>query len=136
MALTTAGNGETIGKLIQPLVFYDGGCSLCLREIEHYRRIDHLRRLSWIDISQEPERVHRHGLTVEKAMQRFHVLDADGCWQTGAAGFIELWTHLPYYRMLARLLRALNMVKPLDIVYGYWSSWRLKRSCTSDRCRG
>ncbi len=34
-------------------------------------------------------------------MQRFHVLDADGCWQTGAAGFIELWTHLPYYRMLA-----------------------------------
>jgi predicted DCC family thiol-disulfide oxidoreductase YuxK len=134
MSLPRAGVGETISAYAKPLVFYDGGCSLCRREIGHYQRIDRRHRLDWVDISREPERVHRYGLTVAAAMQRLHVLDADGDWQTGVAGFIELWAHLPYYRRLASLLRALHMVKPLDIVYGCWSRWRAKHRCGSDRC--
>ena len=29
----------------RPMVFYDGGCPLCRREIAHYRRIDSAERL-------------------------------------------------------------------------------------------
>ena len=64
----------------RPLVFYDGGCPLCRREIAHYQRIDADDRLDWIDISREPERVRNYGLSVARALQRLHVLDAGGAW--------------------------------------------------------
>ena len=81
MALTRAGVGETIAAYAKPLVFYDGGCSLCRREIGHYQRIDRRHRLDWVDISREPELVRGDGLTVENVMQRLHVLDIGGTWQ-------------------------------------------------------
>lgn len=132
--LTATGNGEKIQALARPIVFYDGGCSLCRREIMHYRRIDHLQELDWVDISREQACVYEHGLTPALAMQRLHVLDINGDWQTGVAGFMELWMHLPYYRRLAALLTNLRMVRPLDFVYGYWARWRAKRRCSEGRC--
>lgn len=118
----------------RPLVFYDGGCSLCRREIAHYQRIDADHGLDWVDISREPQSVRSYGLSTTRAMQRLHVLDAGGAWQTGVAGFIELWAHLPYYRRLAGLLRALHLEKPLDRVYGHWARWRLQRRCSGQQC--
>ena len=64
----------------KPVVFYDGGCPMCRREIEHYRRIERTRRRLWLVISREPGTVSCYGLTVEQAMQRFHFLDARGRW--------------------------------------------------------
>ena len=118
----------------RPIVFYDGGCPLCRREIEHYQRIDRDRRLCWIDISQGPQAVRRHGLSVEQAMQRLHVLDADGHWQTGICGFIELWSRLPYYRQLAKLLRLSGLERPLEIIYRYWARWRVHQRCNDTQC--
>ena len=118
----------------KPLVFYDGGCPLCRREIAHYQRIDADDRLDWIDINREPERVRNYGLTLSRAMQRLHVLDAGGAWKTGVAGFVELWTHLPYYRRLAGLIRVLHLAAPLDWLYGHWAAWRLKRRCSDQQC--
>jgi predicted DCC family thiol-disulfide oxidoreductase YuxK len=123
--------GDTVPR---PLVFYDGGCPLCRREIAHYQRIDADDRLDWIDISREPERVRSYGLSVGRAMQRLHVLDAGGSWQTGVAGFVELWRHLPRYRYLASLVRVLRLTAPLDWLYGHWAAWRLKRRCSDQQC--
>ena len=118
----------------RPVVFYDGGCPVCRREIEHYRRIDRTRRLGWVDITREPVRLGGYGLTVEQAMRRFHVLDGYGRWQTGAAAFVEVWSHLPYYRRLASLVRVLRLDRPLEFVYRRWADWRLQRRCSNDRC--
>ena len=118
----------------KPLVFYDGACPLCRREIEHYRRIDRTGSLGWVDISREPVRLRRYGLTVEQAMRRFHVLDRYGRWQTGVAAFVELWSHLPYYRRLASLVRMLRLERPLESVYRCWADWRLQRQCRDERC--
>jgi hypothetical protein len=100
----------------------------------HYRCIDRLQKLDWVDISREQARVYAHGLTPALAMKRLHVLDVNGNWQTGVAGFIELWACLPYYRWLAALLTTLRMVGPLDFVYGYWARWRAKRRCSGGAC--
>ena len=136
--MTAFGNQPSLSAgrepVARPLVFYDGGCPLCRREIAHYQRIDADDRLDWIDISREPERVRNYGLSVARALQRLHVLDAGGAWQTGVAGFVELWTHLPYYRRLASLIRVLHLTGPLDWVYGHWAEWRLKRRCSDQRC--
>lgn len=121
-------------RSVKPIVFYDGGCSLCRSEIAHYRRIDREHRLDWVDISREPALVRSHGLTVERMMQRLHVLDSDGTWQTGVAGFIELWAHLPCYRRLAYLLMLLKLEKPLGFVYAHWARRRLRCVSGDDRC--
>ena len=40
---------------VRPMVFYDGGCPLCRREIAHYRRIDSTGSLRWVDAMTEQE---------------------------------------------------------------------------------
>ena len=47
-----------------PVVFFDGGCPLCRREIAHYRRIDTAQRLCWVDAASEPEALQRHGVSM------------------------------------------------------------------------
>jgi predicted DCC family thiol-disulfide oxidoreductase YuxK len=116
------------------IVFFDGGCALCRREIDHYRRRRGADRLLWIDITQDDVMLSAHGLRKEQAMARFHVRDASGFWQTGAWGFVELWSHLPAYRWLASLLRTLRLVGLLDRFYSRFARWRLRRRCNPQSC--
>ncbi len=111
------------------MVFFDGACPLCRREIAHYRRRRGAEGLVWIDIAQEDARLADFGLVRATAMARFHVLDRNGQWQTGAWGFAELWSRLPAYRWLARLLRGLRLLPLLDCAYTAFARWRLQRRC-------
>lgn len=121
-------------KIPAAIVFFDGGCSLCRREIDHYRRRRGADRLLWIDITQDDVMLSTHGLSQEQAMARFHVRDASGFWHTGAWGFVELWSHLPAYRWLASLLRKLRLVGLLDRFYSRFADWRLRRRCDPHSC--
>ena len=56
-----------------PLVFFDGGCPLCRREIAHYQSIDTAQRLCWVDVVSEPEALERHGLSLEVALSLIHI---------------------------------------------------------------
>lgn len=111
----------------RPVVFYDGGCGLCGREIAHYRRLDGAARIHWLDISREPQALAAHGLGLDEAMAVFHVRGADGAMHRGVAGFVELWRHLPYYRRLAWLVTRLGLVGPLERGYARFARWRLGR---------
>ena len=115
-------------------VFYDGACPLCRREIAHYRRLRGAERLAWIDVARANAPLATYGLSRERAMARFHILDAAGQWQTGAFGFAELWFHLPAYRWLARTLRSLRLLPLLDRVYVRFALWRLRRACDDRSC--
>jgi predicted DCC family thiol-disulfide oxidoreductase YuxK len=118
----------------RPIVLFDGGCPLCNKEIAHYQRIECRRVVCWIDISREPERVRELGLSLDRVMQRFHVRDVEGEWLTGVRAFTELWSHLPYYRWLARMVRFLRLESLLEFGYGHWARWRMHRRCRDDRC--
>ncbi len=111
-------------------VFYDGGCPLCRREIDHYRRIDPTGRIRWLDVTHEHEALFEYDLSVDTAMARLHVMDRDGVWHTGAYGFAAMWEELPRYRWLARLLRRTRLLPALEIIYRPFARWRLKRRCT------
>lgn len=121
-------------RISRPVVFYDGACPLCRREIQHYRRISSSRDFDWVDIYREPMRVRSYGLTVQQVMARFHVLDMRGCRQTGVRAFVELWSHLPYYRWLASLVRTLRLEGLLEVAYRRWAGWRLQRRCHDRQC--
>ena len=125
----------THGEAQNPVkVFFDGACPLCRREIDHYRRLSALGPIVWIDIANDDGALSDHGLTREAAMARFHVLDAAGQWQTGAFAFLELWSQLPAYRWLARIVRASHLENPLDKLYARFANWRLRRRCDNESC--
>ena len=117
-----------------PAVFYDGQCPLCRREIRHYRRLRGAERIIWIDITENEEMLQIYDLQREAAMARFHVRDAAGNWHTGAAGFIELWSNLPAYSRLSRIIRALRLENTLDWIYTRFANWRLQQRCKDSRC--
>ena len=74
-------------NLPKTILFYDGGCPLCSREIKHYRRLDSADRIDWIDISRDASLLQAMGVTLETAMARLHVLHRDGWLATGAYAF-------------------------------------------------
>lgn len=117
-----------------PTVFYDGDCPLCKREITHYQKCRGAENLLWVDVANDTSTLELYGLDRERAMQRFHVLDAMGKWQTGSYGFAEMWSHLAAYRWLAILLRKGRLLPLMDVLYGSFARWRLKRRCTSGHC--
>lgn len=116
-------------------VFFDGGCPLCRREIDHYRRVEQPGRIHWIDITRDLEALQAHGLEPRDAMASFHVRSADGRWHIGAEAFIALWHRLPRYRWLAKVCEALWLRRPMNWVYRRFARWRLAKRCAEGACR-
>ena len=120
----------------QPIVFYDGECPLCSREIEHYKKVSGAHNMQWVDITRSTELLEKYGLSRETAMARFHVLDGSGNWQTGAWAFIELWSHLRGYRGLSAVVRGLRLTSLLDFFYTRFARWRFRRQQCDTVCHG
>ncbi len=117
-------------------MFYDGGCSLCGREVAHYRRLDKADRVQWIDINPDPGVLDAVGIRYEEAMARLHVRDRAGEIQTGAWAFAAVWDELPFYRWLSRVVRALYLLPAMEAAYTLFARWRLKRrGCKSGSCK-
>ncbi len=89
-------------------VFYDGGCSVWRTRIAIYkmeaRRAD--LSIDWRDLNAEPGALAELGIGEEAARRRLHVLDPDGNLLSGADAFALLWSALPGYRRLGRLIAA------------------------------
>jgi predicted DCC family thiol-disulfide oxidoreductase YuxK len=124
----------TVIDTIYPIVFYDGDCALCRREIAHYRRTDGSAHLRWVDAASQPEILARYGLTRERAMAELHVLDGGNHWQRGVDAFLVIWNHLPAYRWLARTVTTLGLRRPLAFAYRHFAAWRLRRRCEAGYC--
>jgi len=118
-----------------PVVLYDGQCPLCSREIAHYRRRRGAQSIRWVDVTCDDQALIDLGVSREAAMRRFHVRDAAGQWYTGAAGFVLLWSQLPAYAWLARLITRLRLLPLLERGYELFLRWRARRDCDSKTCQ-
>jgi predicted DCC family thiol-disulfide oxidoreductase YuxK len=117
-------------------VFFDGGCPLCRREIEFYRRLKPLQRFEWVDIDRERHRLDDYDVDYARAMARLHVQTPDGALHTGAYAFLTMWRGLPGWRRLAWLLDKGRLAPLLDRAYGWFAIRRLRRRCEPGRCGG
>ena len=106
------------------IVFFDGGCNLCSREIRYYRKLDRQERISWQDITRDTTLLEAFGISPEDAMRRFHVLDSQGVMRTGAPAFLALWEELPGFRLLPGLFYKCRLVSALDWLYNRFADWR------------
>jgi predicted DCC family thiol-disulfide oxidoreductase YuxK len=97
-----------------PIVWFDGGCPLCTREIALMRRLDRRGRLHFVDIS-DGTAVCPVGRSAMLA--RFHVTDADGRLHHGAAAFAAMWREIPLLRPLGLIARLPGVLWLLERVY-------------------
>jgi predicted DCC family thiol-disulfide oxidoreductase YuxK len=112
-------NGGTVcGEAGGPIVYFDGSCALCRREIAIAKRLTADQNLAYVDISGRDGAEHLDcDLTVAEAMARFHVRRADGQVASGAAAFIEMWSAAPRLSWLRVLTRSPAMLSALDKIY-------------------
>lgn len=91
----------------KPIIFYNGACPICRREIEHYDRLDQsgANSLSFVDISEPGSIAAELSLEQDDAKRRLHVLDEDGRLLSGIPAFAAIWDRLPRYRWLSALVR-------------------------------
>lgn len=87
--------------------FYNGACPVCGAEIRHYKRLSRKQGLGliWCDISRDRFILPRLGLEHDDVKRRLHVIDGAGQMHVGVDAFVALWSAMPRYHWLARLLR-------------------------------
>lgn len=111
----------------QATMFYDGACSLCQREVAHYRRLDDQNNINWVDISTSPDQLNEHGIDYNTAMSRLHALDKHGHMHSGVEAFLIIWSALPYYRWLSVVVQKLRITPVLELAYQRFAKWRFAR---------
>jgi predicted DCC family thiol-disulfide oxidoreductase YuxK len=87
-------------------VYYDGRCHLCSREMEHYRREPGGENLEFVDITTPWFQPVAEGLDPVRVHRAMHVRRSDGTLAVGVEAVLEIWEHMPRYRLAARLGRS------------------------------
>jgi len=82
-------------------------------EINHYKKIAD-SNLEWIDITNNDEALKITSKSQEELLRRLHVID-DGKVIGGAKAFIIIWSKIPKYNFLAKILS----FKPLFFLFHY-----------------
>lgn len=100
-----------------PCVYFDGACPLCRAEIAGYQRAEGGASMRWVDAQACAPEELGSDLDRSAALARMHVRRADGTLVQGAAAFVEIWSHLPRWRVLARLARLPGVLPLLDLGY-------------------
>jgi predicted DCC family thiol-disulfide oxidoreductase YuxK len=80
------------------VVYFDGSCPMCRREIVLYQGLPSREAIAWVDVSRPVD--CGDGLTCATAMRRFHVRDEHGRLLSGAAAFSRLWRCFAGWRWL------------------------------------
>jgi len=96
---------------MSPLIlYYDGLCPLCSREIAHYRARVHNGEVAFLDITDPTFHASTHGIDPQRVHKVMHAKRGEKV-LTGLDAFIALWETVPGYAWLARLAR-------LPVLYG------------------
>ena len=94
-------------------VFFNDSCSICRLEINHYKKIAD-SNLEWVDITNNEEALKLTSKSQEELLRRLHVID-NGQVIGGAKAFVIIWSKIPKYNFLAKILS----IKPLYILFHY-----------------
>jgi uncharacterized protein (TIGR01777 family) len=115
---------EALGDLLHriPLrdaaasIYFNGDCPLCNSEMTHYAKLcaDAQPGLHFIDAIQRPDDLAACGLRREHLERRLYLRDAEGRISSGMAALITLWSNMPQYRWLAKVL-ALPLLRPVAV---------------------
>jgi predicted DCC family thiol-disulfide oxidoreductase YuxK len=95
------------------IVWHDGNCPLCRREITVMRRLDRRGRIRFIDAADTETTCP---LDRAVLLARFHALE-DGVLLSGAAAFAAMWRAIPVLRPLGLAARVPAIGRGLEAAY-------------------
>jgi len=96
---------------METTTIYNAECPICRREIAGYRAYAEARALPLRFAALQETDLAALGLTPEDAARRLHVL-RDGALLSGLPAFVALWSEMPRFRWLARLV-SLPVLRPV-----------------------
>jgi predicted DCC family thiol-disulfide oxidoreductase YuxK len=95
------------------LVWYDGGCPLCRREIALMQRLDTAHSITFVNVAREDAVCP---LDRGELLSRFHASE-DGRLLSGAAAFAAMWRAIPRLRPLGLAARNPLVLAVLERLY-------------------
>ena len=95
------------------IIWYDGGCPLCTREIALMRRLDRRRAIDFRDVSPADAICP---LDRRELLARFHASE-DGIMLSGAAAFAAMWRAIPLLTPLGWAARNRVVLGLLERLY-------------------
>ncbi|MGB1612374.1 MAG: thiol-disulfide oxidoreductase DCC family protein [Arenicellales bacterium] len=108
-------------------IFFDGKCSLCRREISHYKKIAPAGAFDWVDVTVNSDALAALGISQADALRALHARGDDGVLSSGVDAFIVLWRALPRWRWLASLVGLPGIRFVADNLYEKFADYRFSR---------
>lgn len=117
-------------------VFYDGGCSICDREAQLWRRLDQRQELKLIDIASPDFDAADHGLDAADVQRFMHVKTSDGRVFVGVDALRRVWRELPGLSALAHLSCLPGIDQLVRMAYQAFARnrYRFARRCADGTC--
>jgi predicted DCC family thiol-disulfide oxidoreductase YuxK len=99
------------------IVWHDGDCPLCRREIALMRRLDRRGAICFVDAATTQEGT----CPIDRAelLARFHASE-NGTLLSGAAAFAAMWRAIPLLRPLGLVARVPAVLATLEAFYRYF----------------
>ena len=119
-------------QVFDVLVYFDGACALCSREIEMLRRLDRRSRIRFVDIAAESFDPGTTGFSYEELMERIRGELPDGTPIEGVEVFRRLYSAVGF-GVLVSLTRIPGISHLLDLAYHAFAKNRLR---LTGRCEG
>jgi len=127
--------GVADAEVLPARVYYNGDCPLCRTEMTHYAMLcaERQPQLQFIDSMRQPSELLDCGLRREHLERRVYLRRADGSILSGMPALLRLWSRIPRYRWLSRLLAAPVLSALANILYdhavapalAYWAQRRI-----------
>ena len=106
-------------------MLYDGGCPLCMKEVNFLRKRDTAGHIDMVDIASADYRpAHNAGLTYEEAMGEIHAILPDGSVVTKVEVFRRLYEAVGLGWVYA-ITRVPLLERLANAVYDVWAKYRL-----------
>lgn len=112
-------------------VLYNGDCPVCSIEIDHYARLSQRRDLPVRFDDLNACDLARWGVDADQAARRLHVRHK-GEVLSGIPAFLVLWSQMPGYRWLGRIVGLPGLRQLATLVYDHLLApllyrWHLRR---------
>lgn len=108
-------------------IFYDGKCSLCAKEINHYKRIAPAGTFVYEDITQSENALNASGISLKDGLKWLHAQDDNGKLHIGVDAAILIWSQLKRWKLLAQFISLPMMYSIAGWCYKQFAEWRFKR---------
>ena len=110
------------------IVYFDGKCGLCSKEIRYYQKIAPKGVFQWQDIAHDAGPLKALNISQADALRLLHARDKTGKIHIGVDAFILIWNELSVGWRLLSVLASLPIIRPiLRWVYRQFASYRFAR---------